>query len=155
VTDAPATTTAGAADADAAMTDAAANASAIKVNGLSFCYDGFTTPVLTNVLLNLPPGSRTLLVGANGAGKTTVLRLLAGKHLVDDGMIRVLGKAAFAMNESTGVSYLGNSWTRTVAFAGYNVPYTADIRAGDMPVRTLDCNESAALHSDYLILIVC
>ena len=105
---------------------------AIKVNGLSFCYDGFATPVLINVLLDLPPGTRTLLVGANGAGKTTVLRLLAGKHLVDDDMIRVLGKSAFAMNESTGVSYLGNSWTRTVAFAGYNVPYSADIRAGDM-----------------------
>lgn len=55
-------------------------APSIQVKDLSFAFpDG--TPGLKDIALDLPPGSRTLLIGANGAGKTTLLRLLSGKRL--------------------------------------------------------------------------
>jgi branched-chain amino acid transport system permease protein len=43
------------------------------------------------VTLELPPGSITALVGPNGSGKTTVLRLLAGALPPDRGQIRLGG----------------------------------------------------------------
>ncbi|WP_034383381.1 thiol reductant ABC exporter subunit CydD [Deinococcus sp. YIM 77859] len=46
---------------------------------------------LTNVSFTLPPGSRTLLVGESGAGKTSVARLLLGFIQPTAGEVRVNG----------------------------------------------------------------
>jgi ATP-binding cassette subfamily C protein len=48
-------------------------------------------PVLLGVDLNLPPGTRTALVGASGAGKTTLAKLVAGVHEPTDGSITISG----------------------------------------------------------------
>lgn len=48
----------------------------IKVNDLSFCYDD--RDVLKNINLEALPGTITALIGPNAAGKTTLLRCLAG-----------------------------------------------------------------------------
>jgi ATPase subunit of ABC transporter with duplicated ATPase domains len=45
-------------------------------------------PVLDRVTWRLGPGDRIGLVGANGSGKTTVLRLLAGDRAPDAGRVR-------------------------------------------------------------------
>jgi CCR4-NOT complex subunit CAF16 len=88
--------------------------------------------------LSLPPGSRTLLLGANGAGKTTLLRVLGGQHLVPRGTVAVLGRPPFhdtALTSGGDLTYLGGNWDREVAFAGYSVPLSADMAAGDMLAR--------------------
>ena len=41
-------------------------ASAISAKHLTFSYNPFSPPCLVDLNLNLAPGSRTLLVGANG-----------------------------------------------------------------------------------------
>ena len=41
---------------------------AVVLNSLSYAYAGYR-PVLSDISLQLPRGSRCLLVGANGAGK--------------------------------------------------------------------------------------
>jgi CCR4-NOT complex subunit CAF16 len=64
---------------------------------------------LTSVSLDLPPRSRTLLIGANGAGKTTLLRLLSGKRLAPSGTISVSGLDPFK-DGLEGVTYLGLEW---------------------------------------------
>ncbi|MEF2277350.1 thiol reductant ABC exporter subunit CydD [Deinococcus sp. YIM 134068] len=46
---------------------------------------------LSGVTLTLPPGSRTLLVGESGAGKTSVARLLLGFAVPTGGEVRVNG----------------------------------------------------------------
>ncbi|KAJ3113433.1 CCR4-NOT regulatory complex component [Phlyctochytrium bullatum] len=79
---------------------------AIEVKDLTFSYGGPT--ILENVNIELPPGSRTLLIGANGAGKSTLLKLLAGKTMVKGG-VRVLNKNPF-FESSEGVTYLGTEW---------------------------------------------
>ncbi|KAI4175420.1 MAG: hypothetical protein LQ343_001618 [Gyalolechia ehrenbergii] len=83
-------------------------APSIAVNSLSYAFpDGSSG--LRDVILDLPPGSRTLLIGANGAGKTTLLRLLSGKRLAPSGSVSVAGVDPFK-HGLEGVTYLGLEW---------------------------------------------
>lgn len=80
----------------------------IKVTDLTYKFQDRSTGV-SHITLDLPPGSRTLLIGANGAGKTTLLRLLAGKRMAPRGTISVSGRDPFAEGLE-GVTYLGLEW---------------------------------------------
>lgn len=101
----------------------------IDVKDLTFGYVG-REPVLRHLNMQLTNGARCLLIGANGAGKSTILRILSGRHLTKpDGAVQVLGRSAFhdtRLNFER--SYLDTDWgMRTVAFAGYGCPLQADI----------------------------
>ncbi len=50
--------------------------------------DGVRRPLLEGVTWRLAPGDRVGVVGVNGSGKTTVLRLLAGQVVPDAGRVR-------------------------------------------------------------------
>jgi ATP-binding cassette subfamily F protein 3 len=65
-----------------------------------FSYPG--NEILSGASLLIRPGDRLALVGPNGTGKSTALRLLAGDLQPDSGDVRVLGKA-------TSVAYLRQS----------------------------------------------
>jgi CCR4-NOT complex subunit CAF16 len=80
----------------------------ISVRNLSYIFPNTATG-LSNIVLELPPASRTLLIGANGAGKTTLLRLLSGKRLAPSGTIQVGGLDPFK-DGLEGVTYLGLEW---------------------------------------------
>jgi ATP-binding cassette, subfamily B, multidrug efflux pump len=62
---------------------------AIEVRGLSFAYGG--SPLLDSISLRLPAGSRLGIVGPIGAGKSTLVRLLARLYPVADGTILIDG----------------------------------------------------------------
>ena len=53
--------------------------SQITIQNLYFTYDGDHTPVFENLNLRLDTNWKLGLVGRNGRGKTTLLRLLAGE----------------------------------------------------------------------------
>ncbi|RGP62176.1 atpase [Fusarium sporotrichioides] len=80
----------------------------VEVNKLSYTFPDYSTGV-NNITLDLPPRSRTLLIGANGAGKTTLLRLLAGKRLAPSDTISICGVDPFKEGLE-GVTYLGLEW---------------------------------------------
>jgi CCR4-NOT complex subunit CAF16 len=80
----------------------------IEVKDLSYRFPDSSAGV-RNVSLDLPPRSRTLLIGANGAGKTTLLRLLAGKRLAPGDSISICGVDPFKEGLE-GVTYLGLEW---------------------------------------------
>jgi ATP-binding cassette subfamily F protein 3 len=61
---------------------------------VSFGYPG--TEILTGASLLIKPGDRLALVGPNGTGKSTALRLLAGDLEADAGDVRVLGRSTVA-----------------------------------------------------------
>jgi len=83
-------------------------APSIDVKSLSYAFpDGSSG--LSEVFLNLPPGSRTLLIGANGAGKTTLLRLLSGKRMAPANSVSIAGVDPFK-HGLEGVTYLGLEW---------------------------------------------
>lgn len=58
----------------------------LEVRNLEVVYDG-VMPVLRSVGLKVPAGSMVALLGANGVGKTTLLRALSGLPDVHDGEI--------------------------------------------------------------------
>jgi ATP-binding cassette subfamily B protein len=63
----------------------------ITFERVSFAYPGHDTPVLHDLDLVLAPGESVALVGENGAGKTTMLKLLAGFYQPTAGRILVDG----------------------------------------------------------------
>ena len=65
----------------------------IELDGVGFAYagDGDQRPVLDGLSFTVPAGTMTALVGASGAGKTTVARLVARFADVDRGVVRVGG----------------------------------------------------------------
>jgi ATP-binding cassette subfamily C protein CydCD len=48
----------------------------VRFEAVSFAYPGRTAPALNRVAFEMPPGSTVALVGASGAGKSTVANLL-------------------------------------------------------------------------------
>ncbi len=65
------------------------------MNDLSVQFDGvskrYTHFSLENIHLELPTGSIMGFIGANGAGKSTTIRILMGLVHQDEGSVRVLG----------------------------------------------------------------
>lgn len=63
--------------------------SGIEIDRVTFGYGG--APVLRGLTLHCPPGTMTALVGASGAGKSTVARLIARFWDVEEGYVRIGG----------------------------------------------------------------
>lgn len=95
---------------------------AIDVRDLVFSYPGASAPLFSGLSFAIPAGARCLLLGANGVGKSTLLRVVAGRHMIPDDMVRVLGRPAF---HDTRLS-------ADVAFLGGPFPFSADIRVSEV-----------------------
>jgi branched-chain amino acid transport system ATP-binding protein len=65
--------------------------SALEVAGLAFAYDGALA--VRDVSLAVQPGEIVALLGANGAGKSTTVRMIAGVLAPQKGAIRFDGQA--------------------------------------------------------------
>jgi ATP-binding cassette subfamily B protein len=64
----------------------------IEFKNVSFTYPGAPKPVLANLNLTIQPGEKIALVGENGAGKTTIVKLLTRLYEVSDGQILINGR---------------------------------------------------------------
>src|SRR5437763_10275318 len=95
---------------------------AIELRGLTFRYPGADAPVLRDLSLAVPRGARCLLLGANGVGKSTLLRVVAGRHLIAPDDVRVLGRPAFHDTTLSG----------EVAFLGGDFPFHHDISVAEI-----------------------
>lgn len=68
--------------------------SILTMQDLTFCYDGHSAaPVLQDINLNIASGQRVGLVGCNGVGKSTLLKLLVGILPMQQGTLEVAGLA--------------------------------------------------------------
>jgi ABC-2 type transport system ATP-binding protein len=65
--------------------------SAVTIDRVSLSFDSAVPPIFDNLTLNIPCGKIIGLVGPDGAGKTSLLRLLVGLLKPSEGSISVLG----------------------------------------------------------------
>jgi ATP-binding cassette, subfamily B, bacterial len=63
----------------------------IALHGVGFTYPGTGTEVLSDLDLELRPGSLVAVVGEHGSGKTTLVKLLSGFYPPTRGMVTVDG----------------------------------------------------------------
>lgn len=63
----------------------------IEFIDVNFTYPGTDKPIFRNFSLYIPAGSKLALVGINGAGKTTFVKLLTGMFKADSGKILING----------------------------------------------------------------
>ena len=59
---------------------------ALEIDGLSVAYGG-AIQALSQVTLNVPDGGFVVLLGANGAGKSTMLKTISGLLPFENGAI--------------------------------------------------------------------
>jgi ABC-type multidrug transport system fused ATPase/permease subunit len=77
---------------------------AVRFEGVTFAYEPGHGPSLKATSFNIPAGAVTALVGASGAGKTTIVNLLLRLYQPDRGVITVDG---VPLNEITRSDWLG------------------------------------------------
>jgi ABC-type multidrug transport system fused ATPase/permease subunit len=64
----------------------------VELERVSFSYPGRAASALEDVSLRVEPGQTLALVGASGAGKSTVAKLLLRLHDPDEGVVRLDGR---------------------------------------------------------------
>jgi zinc transport system ATP-binding protein len=65
---------------------------ALVIKNLGFSYG--ETPILTDINLTLPEGEFLAVIGPNGGGKSTLLKIILGILKQDSGMVEVFGRPA-------------------------------------------------------------
>ncbi len=108
---------------------------AVNFQNVSFSYKN-SEPVLRNINLSVAPGERVALVGETGAGKSTIIRLLARFFEVDDGVLLVDGFDIRQVTRASLRSQLGIVLQDTFLFSGNiadNIRY-GQLEAGDEQV---------------------
>jgi CCR4-NOT complex subunit CAF16 len=112
----------------------------LSVTNLNFSYFGAgASPDVKGVSFAFERGARILVVGANGACKSTVMSILGGKRMIPRGFAKVLGKDCF--NDpavSREVMYCGD-WWRTNFFMNLTITELL----GDKIVGTSRCQHLA------------
>ncbi len=82
----------------------------LQATGLDFSYDP-AKKLIADFTLTVRPGERVCIIGPNGKGKTTLLKLLAGQLVPDSGEIALNPKAVPGTFEQTNASRLVDSRT--------------------------------------------
>jgi ATP-binding cassette subfamily B protein len=120
----------------------------IVFSSVTFRYRGSQQPALEDVSLSVRPGEMLAIVGANGAGKTSLIRLLLRQYDPEEGSVRIGGvdlqeADPMAVRELFGVLF--QSFTR------FNMPLReavvmgrpADLGRTDVDGRVWDALEAA------------
>jgi ATP-binding cassette subfamily B protein len=68
-------------------------ATGISLDNVSFRYPNAASDTLRDISVDLPAGATVAIVGANGAGKSSLVKILAGLYRPSSGEVRVDGQA--------------------------------------------------------------
>ncbi|ANH95091.1 multidrug ABC transporter permease [Streptomyces sp. SAT1] len=132
---------------DSTADDDEGAACSVTVKGLTFTYPGAEQPVLRDVDLAIPAGGSLALVGATGAGKTTLAALIAGIGTPQAGSVRV-GTTDLADLDEAGARALVSILTQeTHVFSG---PLAEDLRLaapGASDAELTDALRTAGAHA--------
>lgn len=82
------------------------NPLAIQFSGVRFRYKESATPLFEDLSFRIGEGEYVGLVGGNGAGKTTVLRLLLGLLRPDSGEVKLFGTSVADFSDWASIGYV-------------------------------------------------
>ena len=101
----------------------------IEFKNVSFAYPGTTKQVIKNINLTIRPGETAVLVGLNGAGKTTFIKLLTRLYDPTEGQILLDGRDIKEYDTKTLYSIFGIIFQD---FGKYAFSVEDNIRFGDI-----------------------
>ncbi|MFD8820935.1 ABC transporter ATP-binding protein [Streptomyces sp. NPDC059605] len=110
---------------DGAVAPADAAPHPVTVEGLTFRYPGADEPVLRDVNLSIPAGGSLALVGATGAGKSTLAALIAGIGTPQAGSVRIGPHDLAGLDEAGARALVSILTQETHVFSG---PLAEDLR---------------------------
>ncbi|HLF10956.1 MAG TPA: ABC transporter ATP-binding protein/permease [Gammaproteobacteria bacterium] len=122
---------------------------AVEFDNVTFAYDPRRT-ILQNVSFAVPPGQRVAIVGASGAGKSTISRLLFRFYDVNGGAVRIDGQDIREVTQASVRASIGIVPQDTVLFNDtiyYNIAYG---RAGASPAEIEEAARFARIH-DFIM----
>ncbi|GLZ75498.1 multidrug ABC transporter permease [Actinorhabdospora filicis] len=105
---------------------------AVETEGVTFAYRPGHV-VVDGVDLSVAPGERVALVGASGAGKTTLVKLIGGVHATGGGAVRLGGVPLEDLDQAT--------LRRTVALVSQEVHVFAGTVADDLRLAAPEATE--------------
>ena len=140
------------------------SSAALRAELLTTGYEGVAEPALREVSLEVRPGTRVALVGANGAGKSALLGCAAGLLKVRSGSLTLFGHAPGACRHQ--VAYLPQradlDWSfpvtvRQLVLAGrfvhlgwFSRPGAADKASAEHAMKLLGLSDVAGRHINEL-----
>ena len=127
------------------------NGGAVEFDGVSFAYDPRRS-ILHDVSFTVPAGKSVAFVGASGAGKSTIGRLLYRFYDVNAGTIRVDGQDVRAVTQESLRDAIGVVPQDTVLFNDtvyYNVSYA---KPGASPSEVEEAVRLAHIHDFVMSL---
>jgi CCR4-NOT complex subunit CAF16 len=111
----------------------------LEVTNLTFSYAQGLPPCLKDMSFAFNRGSRILVVGANGACKSTVMSILGGKRMIPRGFAKILGKDCFNdAGVSREVMYCGDWWNTQ-----FFIDTTISDLLGENQAKTARCRHLA------------
>ncbi|KZS90673.1 P-loop containing nucleoside triphosphate hydrolase protein [Sistotremastrum niveocremeum HHB9708] len=122
----------------------------IEARNLSFAYPGATEPVLRNINLVIEPGETLAIVGFNGGGKTTLVKVLMGlfEH---EGLLEIDGRDVREYNPQT----LHHHTTACFQdFQRYNLSTRENVGVGNWKLITNDESLESAMKKGGALEIV-
>lgn len=90
----------------------------LKLESVSYCFNGEKTPIFSDVSFELKRGEVVLITGAHGSGKTTLLSLIAGLYPCREGEIEVDGEDVNSLKPEEIVKHVGFIRSRPIIFRG-------------------------------------
>ena len=94
---------------------------AISAEGVSKRYKGLSQTALSNVSISAESGQIYTLLGRNGAGKTTFVRICATQLMPTTGRIQVLGYDVLKEADKVRKTYLYSSTRRQATKSSYSL----------------------------------
>lgn len=89
----------------------------LSINNLSFYFG--SRPLYQNASIHIKPKDRIGLIGANGTGKSTLLRLIVGEYQPDEGTISKSGECTIGFLNQDLLSYQTNDSILSVAMQAF------------------------------------
>ncbi|MDA2803267.1 ABC transporter ATP-binding protein [Nocardiopsis suaedae] len=105
----------------------------LDLSGVVFSYPGAEHPVLHGVDLSVRPGETTAVIGSTGAGKTTLVKLVARLLTPDEGSVRIDGTDVRDLDRGALARTIGLVPQRAHLFSG---TIASNLRYGDPDADT-------------------